>query len=241
MDNKNIKREFLKFMGLIEEEVSTFVAGLSKEEKSRKGSLKKWSAKDVFSHLVFWGNHFNAQLSKAKEGGKGPTAGDYFDKVNDGVLYQHMEQLFDEALKEYNDSYETSKNLLNGYSTDKLNDNAIYEYLDGRSIVDRALGTFGWHIAYHLSDYYLKENQTEKAVKLQENYTEKLKLFPSWEANAIYNLACFYTQIGENKKAIANLKPAFLARPDLIEWSKKDSDLDPLREEPDFKKLIDSD
>jgi len=227
-------------MTVIKEEVSTFIAGLSEDEKSRKGSLENWSAKDIFSHLVFWGNHFNALLSNAKEGKKGPVAGDYGDEVNDGVLYQHMEQSFEDALKEYNDSFEASVLILNSYSTNELDEKTIYEYLNGRSIIDRALGTFGWHITYHLSDYYLKENQTEKAVKLQENYTEIIKLFPSWEANAIYNLACFYVKIGENKKAIANLKPAFLARPDLIEWSKKDSDLDPLRKEAGFKKLFDN-
>jgi hypothetical protein len=58
------------------------------------------------------------------------------------------------------------------------------------------------------------------------------------EANAIYNLACFFALIGEKEKALNNLKTAFIARPDLIEWSKNDNDLDALREDSDFKALF---
>ena len=74
--------------------------------------------------------------------------------------------------------------------------------------------------------------------KVQEKYTKKLRGFPTWEANAIYNLACFFTLIGEKENAIINLETAFIARPDLIEWSKNDNDLDALREDTDFKALF---
>ena len=124
------------------------------------------------------------------------------------------------------------------FSADELNDEDLFGFLNGRTLVDNALGTFGWHISHHISDYYLKNGHSKEAVEIQENYTQELQKFPSWEANAIYNLACFYAQIDEKEKAIINLKAAFLLKPDLAGWSKKDKDLDKLKDDVDFKALL---
>jgi len=76
----------------------------------------------MLSHLVFWGNHFNSQVEKAKSGEKAPLAGDYFDQVNDGVLIEHMEQPFSEALIELERSFQKSTEILKSFSADELND-----------------------------------------------------------------------------------------------------------------------
>jgi tetratricopeptide (TPR) repeat protein len=90
----------------------------------------------------------------------------------------------------------------------------------------------------HLSSYYLKEGRYDKAEKLQEEYTAKLISFPTWKANAFYNLACFYSLNGKKEKALNNLELAFMERPDLKEWSKKDTDIDPIRNEVAYKDLV---
>jgi len=228
----------MEFLKLIRNEITVFEKGLIEKQTMEKGSLKKWSAKDTLSHLVFWGNHFNSQTEKAKSGEKVPQAGDYFDQVNDGVLIEHMEQSFSEALNELQMSFQKSIVILKSISADELNDKEKFEHLNDRTLIDSALGTLGWHVTHHIGDFYVKNGQTEKAIALQEKYTEKLCDFPAWEANAIYNLACFFTMIGEKEKAIINLETAFITRPDLIEWSKNDNDLDALREDADFKALF---
>ena len=200
--------------------------------------MNKWSAKDILSHLVFWGSHFNSQAEKARNGEKVPQAGDYFDQVNDGVLIEHMEQPFSEALIELERSFQESTAILKSFSADELNDKEKFEYLNDRTLIDNALGTLGWHVSHHISDFYVKNGQIEKAIDLQEKYTKRLRGFPSWEANAIYNLACFFVLIGEKEKALINLESAFIIRPDLIEWSKNDNDLDAFREDTDFKALL---
>ena len=65
-----------------------------------------------------------------------------------------------------------------------------------------------------------------------------LSAFPTWKANSIYNLACFYALNGMGKEAIEKLKVAFKERPELLEWSKQDSDMDPLREMPEYQALF---
>ena len=238
MGNNQLKDTLVGFLNLIKNEIANFEQGLTEKQKEEKGSFEKWSAKDVLSHLVFWGNHFNSQAEKAKSGEKVPLAGDYFDQVNDGVLIEHMEQPFSEALADINKSFEESTAILESFSADELNDKEKFEHLNGRTLMDRALGTLGWHITHHISDFYVKNGRAEKAIELQEKYTMKLRDFPAWEANAIYNLACFFAQIGNKEKAINNLKTAFIIRPDLIEWAKNDTDLEPLRKDLDFKALF---
>ena len=238
MENNQLKDALLDFLELINNEITAFERGLTEDQKKGRGSLKKWSAKDILSHLVFWGNHFNSQAEKARNGEKVSQVGDYFDQVNDGVLIEHMEQPFSEALIELEESFQESTAILKSFSADELNDKEKFEYLNDRTLIDNALGTLGWHVSHHISDFYVKNGQIEKAIDLQEKYTKRLRGFPSWEANAIYNLACFFVLIGEKEKALINLESAFIARPDLIEWSKNDNDLDALREDTDFKALF---
>jgi len=238
MDNNQLKDALIEFLELIRNEIIAFKKGLTEKQTKEKGSLKKWSAKDLLSHLVFWENHFNSQADKAKIGERVPQAGDYLDQVNDGVLIEHMEQPFSEALIELERSFQKSTEILKSFSADELNDKKKFEYLNGRTLIDSALGTLGWHVVHHISDFYVKIDQIKKAIAIQEKYTNRLRGFPTWEANAIYNLACFFTLIGEKEKAIINLETAFIAQPDLIEWSKNDNDLDALRENADFKALF---
>jgi hypothetical protein len=108
-----------------------------------------------------------------------------------------------------------------------LSDPQKFAYLEGRSLLERILGTYGYHTAAHLSDYYVKTGRFQKGRALQENLTERLCAFPVWKANAIYNLACFYSLNGLSKEAIEKLKIAFDEKPGLIEWSRQDSDIDP--------------
>ncbi|MDO9546525.1 MAG: ClbS/DfsB family four-helix bundle protein [Pelolinea sp.] len=238
MDNLQIKDALIAFLDLIKTEIASFEKTLSQQEKRLNGSLENWSAKDVLSHLVFWDNHFISQVSKARSGEKVPQVDDYLDQINDGIFIEHFDQSFSDAFNDLEKSCINATNLLQSFSADELNDKGLYDFLNGRTLVDNSLGTFGWHITHHISDYYLKNGFPEKAVGVQEIYSHELQKFPSWEANAIYNLACFFAQVKEKDKAINNLKAAFLLKPDLVEWSKGDNDLDSLRDDPGFKALF---
>ena len=149
MNNNQLKDTMLRLLELIQNEIAVFEQGLTEEQKKEKGSLEKWSAKDTLSHLVFWGNHFSSQMKKAKSGEKVPQAGDYFDQVNDGVLIEHMGQPFSEALAELIKSFQESTEILESFSSDELNSKETFVFLNERTLIDRALGTFGWHIAHH--------------------------------------------------------------------------------------------
>ena len=51
---------------------------------------------------------------------------------------------------------------------------------------------------------------------------------------SLYDLACVEAQDGRPDAAIGHLREALAARPDVREWAAEDSELDSLREHPDF-------
>ena len=238
VQNKTLKQKMLDLFRETHNELDRLAANLTDEEKERRGKLDQWSASDLFSHLAFWGNHFNSQMEAAKKGEYVPSAGDYYLLLNDGVFIRNVDKSFEETRRMEGDAFRKTMEILDAIDADDLNDPEKYEFLNKRPIIDRALGTEGWHIAQHLSEFYMSRGEKEKAVSLQETFTNKLLEFPGWKANAVYNLACFYSQQNMLEEAISNLKTAFAERPELIDWSRKDTDLDPIRDSREYKNLI---
>ena len=54
----------------------------------------------------------------------------------------------------------------------------------------------------------------------------------------MYNAACLYARLGDNKLAITTLKNAIAAGQEDFEWIKRDSDLDSIRKEPEYIELM---
>jgi hypothetical protein len=235
MDQVNEMFDLMKF---VRQELDNLIEQLTPEEKARRGSLRQWSAKDMLAHLTFWSGHFNRQIENALAGKPVPLAGEYTNQLNDGVLYEHLEQPFEEARAEEAAIYLEFNRIIDGLSPAELLDPKKFAYLDGRSLLERILGTHAYHPAFHISDYYIKAGHAEKARDLQEVLTERLSIFPNWKTNATYNLACFYSLNGFKQEAIEKLKVAFCEKPDLIEWSQQDSDIDPLRGMAEYQALI---
>jgi mannose-6-phosphate isomerase-like protein (cupin superfamily) len=57
-------------------------------------------------------------------------------------------------------------------------------------------------------------------------------------AAPLYNLACCEAMAGRKEDAIDHLRQAIEKRPNLRELARRDTDLDPLREEPAFEELV---
>ena len=57
-------------------------------------------------------------------------------------------------------------------------------------------------------------------------------------ASLHYGLACVDTLEGHREAALKRLRTAFDAAPDLRKWARQDSDLESLRDDPDFRSLV---
>jgi serine/threonine protein kinase/Flp pilus assembly protein TadD len=67
--------------------------------------------------------------------------------------------------------------------------------------------------------------------------TKALELSPD-DPLMLYNACCFYSQMGEKKLAIEYLKNAFAVGYANYDWLKRDTDLDPIRNEPEYIELM---
>jgi tetratricopeptide (TPR) repeat protein len=235
MDALSEKQIMLDLVQKTYADLMDLVASLYPQEKTAKGSLKLWSAKDMVAHLVFWERHFIHQLDKLAKNEKIPLAGDYLDQVNDGILYEHMDQTLEEALSEYQQVHAELLKKYEAFSAEDLSDPKKFAWLEEHPMSDRILGNSVWHPLIHIADFHIKRGDLEKAAQIQLSAVDKLNGLSVWRANAVYNLACFYALNGMGEKAIPHLKEAFKLKPDLLEWAKKDGDLNSLRELPEFK------
>ena len=78
---------------------------------------------------------------------------------------------------------------------------------------------------------HIDAEEWEKGVALMQ---DGLAVRPG-DASLLYNLACFLARLGRLDDAASHLQEAFDAEPDDVrEWAANDSDLDPLRDRPDF-------
>lgn len=97
------------------------------------------------------------------------------------------------------------------------------------------------HTLDHLSRFFLEHNDQPRADLIQENIAEELSQLddrPTWQGNTRYNLACFYAITGQPAKAIPLPREALQLNPSLADWSKQDSDLNSLRQNPDYRALL---
>jgi mannose-6-phosphate isomerase-like protein (cupin superfamily) len=101
------------------------------------------------------------------------------------------------------------------------------------SRIGQAYEAGGWevwaefHLAYEAGDYEAVIDRARETLEA------------SGYAVPLYNLACCEALTGRKQDAIDHLRVAFERRPSLRDLAKVDTDLDPLRDEPTFRELID--
>lgn len=74
-------------------------------------------------------------------------------------------------------------------------------------------------------------------ARAREILEDGLRLHPA-SASLHYGLACVDALHGRREEALRRLRTAIDARPDLREWARQDSDLDSLRDDPEFRSLV---
>lgn len=106
-------------------------------------------------------------------------------------------------------------------------------------ILGLSLGVYARYLSQHPDDarghiFYATDlahvgRHDEAKVEAQK----ALELSPD-DPLMFYNGACFYSQIGEKALAVEALRNAFAAGYADYEWAKRDTDLDPIRDEPGY-------
>jgi len=78
----------------------------------------------------------------------------------------------------------------------------------------------------------------EKDFEQAEKYFNKVLEISSGSVDPYYNLACLYAIKGDIRQSIDNLKQAILLDENALEWAKKDTDLNSLKETLEYRELM---
>ena len=176
-------------------------------------------------------------------------------------LHEEAVRCFSEAIRLKPDFSEAYNNRANEYLLANSLDRAITDYSKAikfqplladahynRGVVYRVKGRFedsiaDFHEAFKIKPDYalprisliaiLKKLGREVEANQQEKSTRELV-----QNEAEYDRACFESICGNKERALQLLKIAFRKKPSTKEWAKKDLDLENIRNDPRFKKLV---
>lgn len=230
-------------IGLLErayETQSAWIRGLSDAERNAIGTPEQWSAKDMLAHITFWQQVTVERLAAARRGEEPRAFGD-FQPVNERIFEERRTQPWEQVLAGAERTYAALTEQVRAIDEQMLTDPQRFAWTRGQALSASILGNGFWHPLEHVARFYAARGEQERATELLEQaivQEKALERLPNDRGAALYNLACFYATTGQPDKALPLLPEALRLRPDLVEWSKQDSDLDALRDVPAFKALF---
>jgi serine/threonine protein kinase/Tfp pilus assembly protein PilF len=144
--------------------------------------------------------------------------------------------LFEKVVKMNPDFYSVYGDLQIAYA--RLGEKGKYN-----GILQDALIVYARYLSQHPDDarghmYFATDlAQVGRKDEAKVEAAKALELSPD-DPLMLYNATCFYAQMGEKKLAIEALRSAVSAGYANFEWLKRDSDLDPIRNEPEYIELV---
>ncbi|HET7011617.1 MAG TPA: DinB family protein [Anaerolineales bacterium] len=216
-----------------------FLTGLPETERRAEGSPTEWSAKDTVAHLADWRLRSASHLVSVAQGETPPDITD-FDSVNEAAFQRHHAKSWDDVLRLSAEGSSALAGALQQLSDEKLAAPSELASMRGRPWWRYAVVEAAIHPLEHLAGYAAAHGRQGEAIRWQEENAVALEAVdadPAWRGTVRYNLACHYARAGNSQKAIRTLGTALQWNPDLVDWSRQDSDLDSLREDPAYQAL----
>jgi hypothetical protein len=229
-----------KLRGLIpiarEKEAADLVPFVNDDPAPEAG---QWTAKDQLAHLTVWRQVAASELRAAHRGEPEPVISDDDDHEN-GKIYDRTHDL--PAASIISDAVRAWDELASALEESTEDELASPRQRHPREqywhvIVNQTCR----HIAAHLA-YWHHERGDEKAEEAVTRWARDLAVatFPGEPQAGVgeYNLGCFYALRGRAAEAIPYLRRGIELRPDLREWAKEDTDLDPIRSTTELAELL---
>ena len=216
-----------------------FIDRLTPEQRQEAGRGDHWSAKDVIAHLSTWKERMIDRAQAAVRGEPLPRDERSDDEINAEIFRANETKSWEEVRRMSESAFQRVMDFITATPDYILTDPELSLNADGRPIWQSVLAECTSHTIAHLWDYHLHQGDAARAITLQEATAAHLRELddPNVTAYGVYNLACVYARTGRTQDAIRALDEALHLRPQLIEWSKQDPDLDSLRGNPDFQAL----
>ena len=217
-----------------------FWDGMSEAQRSAQGTPDHWSAKDITAHVLVWNDRLAADLEAAARDEAPPERMADFNEANRQIFEANRERSWQDLLEYEEAVYARLVTAVKALNDEVLDDPARFEWTQGRPLWWRVAFTTYFHPLDHLSHLYIEAGDFEMAEKLQKRVAQDMATLDdtdAWQGTVTYNLGCFYALNDQPQAALDRLRQAFKLNPGLIDWSKEDSDMDSLRELPEFQAL----
>jgi hypothetical protein len=237
----SIQRSLLDLLSQSRSIEQAFLTGLPEAERRGEGTATDWSAKDVIAHLADWRLQDASKLA-AVAAGETPPDTPELDSTNAVVFERHRSQSWDNVSRFSAGAWSSLARAIESLPEEKLTSPSDLPSMRGRPWWRFALVDVATHPVEHLAGYAAAHGRQAEATGWQEESASRIEALdtdPAWRGTVRYNLACYYALAGHTAKAIQTLGAALGLNPDpdLIEWSRKDTDLESLRNEPGYHAL----
>ena len=199
----------------------------------------KWTTKDVVAHMLSWRQVAIGEINAVLTGSEVPDVSTDDDRENEKFYARthHMpaRSILDAAAKSWADLAAA----VEACTEDDLE--GPRPRYPNQKLLQAATGNTYYHVAEHIGYWYSdqgNEAEAEKAALWGYDLVTMVMPDDRTRGAAEYNLACLYAKRGEVAKAMSHLERGFELRPDLKDWSTSDTDLDSIRSNPEFVKLL---
>ena len=240
MTDSTKKDKLGKLITDVQSEEQALWDSLRDEERNAAGEIDRWAPKDHLAHVTFWTERLVTQI-QAATGGDTPESIEDYQKTNDEVYETNKDRSWEDILAWATEVRTQFYKAFNAISEETLADPDGPGGTGGLPLWQNVAFTGVYHPTHHIADVCIERGDIEGAQAVQERVAEGLAALDdsdAWQGRTQYNLACFFALHDKPQQALALLKTAMKLSPNLLEWSKQDSDLDSLRELPEFQTLV---
>jgi len=159
-----------------------------------------------------------------------------------GRIY-HSRDRDKEALELFNKVIKLNPDFYSVYGDLQIVYARLGELEKYNEIIQTSLKVYERYLSQHPDDarghmYFAVDlAQVGRKDEAKKEAAKALELSPD-DPLMLYNATCFYSQMGEKKLAIDSLKSAFTVGYANYDWLKRDTDLEPIRNEPEFIEML---
>jgi tetratricopeptide (TPR) repeat protein len=238
VENTSLKTRVLATLERARADQQALVDTLSEAERAQSGTPERWSAKDLVVHITSWKERTVEVIAASRRGE--PPPNEDVDDHNARVFEANRGRTWEEVLAYVARVYAALVAQVEALTDAELGDPQHFAWRQGRPMWQTVVGNGYSHPQAHLAQFYVERQDLARATELQEEMVRTLPALddtPAWRGIAIYNLACFYALSGQRERAISHLEESLALNPGLGEWSREDSDLLSLHDDPAYEAL----
>jgi tetratricopeptide (TPR) repeat protein len=232
----DLKTRLIQLLDLGRSLQQEFIADLDPAARSAAGTWENWAVKDELAHTIAWQLNSLARIAALQHAEPVPDFSDY-QSINRSIYDTNRDRTLAEIVAEADRAYADFVALVHSASEDELTYPLNFLGKETSTLQAEIISNGLEHPVLHYTDYYRRQGDLPRAMQIYEASVAAVADWPEQYGLARYNLACFYALNGQEDQAIAALGEALRLRPDLVEWSKQDTDLVALRDSAAYQAL----